>query len=141
MAFLVDRKFFVSKWRRYRINQRRVVVAESVEKGDVHFHKSHEDHDGEIAILGDDENSGAWKRQRKEEISMASAALKEQQSAHKGADKQMVRKFAAYQVLEDTPKSRAFYRVNAIRRFTGSRGVLPVKPKTESIRVMSSPCQ
>ena len=137
MAFMIDRKFFVSKWRRYRLNQRNVVVAESVEKGDVHFHKSHRegDDDAEIAILADDTDSGSRSRKRKEDISMASTALKSQQAALKGADKQTVRKFAAYQLLEDTPKSRAFYRVNAIRRLTGSRGVLPVQPKIDNVRV------
>ena len=138
MAFMVDRKFFVSKWRRYRLNQRHVVVAESVEKGDVHFHRSHKEggDDAEIAILADDDtDAGARNRKRKEEISMASTALKAQQAELKGADKETVRKFAAYQLLEDTPKSRAFYRVNAIRRLTGSRGVLPVQPKIDNVRV------
>lgn len=136
MAFMVDRKFFVSNWRRYRLNQRHVVVAESVEKGDVHFHRSHkEGDDAEIAILANDTDSGARSRKRNEEISMASIALKSQQTELKGADKETVRKFAAYRLLEDTPKSRAFYRVNAIRRLTGSRGVLPVQPKIDNVRV------
>lgn len=134
MAFLTDRKFFVSNWQRYRINQRRVVVAESVEKGDVHFHNQEGD-GAEVAILADDTDSGVRKRKRKEEISMASTALKSQQATLKGTDKETVRKFAAYQLFEDTPKSRAFYRINAIRRLTGSRGVLPVRPKTDNIRV------
>ena len=129
MAFFIDRKFFVSSWRRYRLNQRRVVVAESVEKGDVHY-KSRKDggDDAEVAILANDADSGSEKRK---EISRASKALKLQQSTLKGADKETVRKFAAYKLLEDTPKSRAYYRVNAIRRFTGSRGVLPVQPKLD----------
>lgn len=128
MAFMVDRKFFVNKWRRYRINQRRVLVAESVEKGDVHFHKSQNE---EVTVLSDDTDSSTQKQKRKE-VSMASAALKSQQAALKGADNNTVRKFAAYQLLEDTPKSRAFYRVNAIRRLTGSRGVVPVRPKMDN---------
>lgn len=142
MAFMVDRKFFASKWRRYRINQRHVVVAENVEKGDVHFHKSHSEDgdDANVAIINDDADSDSRIKQRKEEISMASAALKSQQAALKGADKETVRKFAAYQLLEETPKSRALYRVNAIRRLTGSRSVLPVRPKldTTSTRVRKS---
>ena len=138
MAFLVDRKFFVSNWRRYRINQRRVVVAENVERGDVHFHKSHNgDDDANAAILGGD-TDGSRSKKRKEDISMASAALKSQQAALKGADKETVRKLAAYQVLEDTPKSRAFYRINAIRRLTGSRGVLPIRPNIDDTRVRKS---
>lgn len=136
MAFLVDRKFFVSKWRRYRLNQRRVIVAESVEKGDVQL-QYHKRNDSGIAVFSNDTDldSSSRSKQRKEEISMASAALKSQQTTLKGADKETVRKFAAYQLLEDTPKSRAFYRINAIRRLTGSRGVLPVQPKTDVIRV------
>lgn len=138
MAFLVDRKFFVSNFRRYRINQRRVVVAENVERGDVHFHKTQNgDDDANAAILGSDTDDSRSKK-RKEDISMASAALKSQQAALKGADKETVRKFAAYQVLEDTPKSRAFYRINAIRRLTGSRGVLPVRPNIDNTRVRKS---
>ena len=130
MAFFIDRKFFVSNWRRYRLNQRRVVVAESVEKGDVHY-KSRKgtNDDAEVAILANDGDSGAEKRK---EISRASKALKSQQSTLKNADKETVRKFAAYKLLEDTPKSRAFYRVNAIRRLTGSRGVFPVQPKLDN---------
>ena len=138
MAFMIDRKFFVSKWRQYRLNQRHVVVAESVEKGDVHFHRSRKeaDDDAEIAILADDTNhSGSRSRKRREDVYMASSALKSQQAELKGADKETVRKFAAYQLLEDKPKSRAIHRVNAIRRLTGSRNVLPVKPKIDNVRV------
>jgi len=135
LAFLTDRKFFISKWQRYRINQRRVIVAESVEKGDVHFHNKGDN--AEVAILADDTDSHARNRKRKEEISMASTALKSQQATLKGVDKETVRKFAAYQLLEDTPKSRAFYRINAIRRLTGSRGLLPVQPKIDNIGVRS----
>lgn len=138
MAFLVDRKFFISKWRRYRINQRRVIVAENVEKGDVHFRKrDNEGDEADVAMLehSADTDSNSRSAKRKEEISMASTALKSQQTALKGADKETVRKFAAYQLLEDKPKSRAFYRINAIRRLTGSRNVLPVRPKIDNVRV------
>lgn len=138
MAFLVDRKFFISKWRRYRINQRRVIVAENVEKGDVHFRKrDNEGDEADVAMLehSADTDSNSRSAKRKEEISMASTALKSQQAALKGADKETVRKFAAYQLLEDKPKSRAFYRINAIRRLTGSRNVFPVRPKIDNVRV------
>ena len=138
LAFLTDRKFFVSEWRKYRVNQRRVIVAESVKKGEgVHYSKGLEEGtDGDVAIGdGNDDDRQAILQKRREDISVASAALKAQHTTLKGADKDTVRKFAAYEVMESTPKSRAFYRINAIRRLTGSRGVIPVKPKIADEKV------
>ena len=112
---MINKKFFLSKWQRY-------------------CHREG-DYDAKINIPADDTDSGSRSRKQKEDISMASIALKSQQAALKGAGKQTVRKFAAYQLLEDIPKSRAFYRVNAIRRLTGSHGVLPVRPKIDNVRV------
>jgi len=138
LAFLTDRKFFVSEWRKYRVNQRRVIVAESVKKGEgVHYSKGLEEGtDGDVAIDdGNDNDRQAILQKQREDISVASAALKAQHAALKGADKDTVRKFAAYEMMESTPKSRAFYRINAIRRLTGSRGVIPVKPKIADEKV------
>jgi len=137
-AFLTDRKFFVSKWRRYRINQRHVVVAESVNKGEgVHYTKGLEEGGDDDVAIGDgnDDDRQAILRKRREDVAMASVALKSKHSALKGADRETVRKFAAYEMLENTPKSRAFYRINAIRSLTGSRTVLPPKPKIADEKV------
>jgi len=115
-----------------------VIVAESVKKGEgVHYSKGLEESaDDGVAIddRNDDERQAILQKQR-EDISIATAALKAQHTTLKGADKDTVRKFAAYEVIESTPKSRAFYRINAIRRLTGSRGVLPVKPKIADEKV------
>ena len=131
MAFLTDRKFFVSKWRKYGFSQRRVLAAENIEVIDgVHFSKGLEEGtEGDVVVDKQDRQAIFRKRMQPEDISMASAALKAQHAALKGADKDTVRKFAAYEMMESAPKSRAFYRINAIRRLTGSRGVIPVKPK------------
>ena len=136
MAFLTDRKFFISKWRKYGFSQRRVLAAENIIVRDgVHFSKGLEEGtEGDIVI---DRQVIFRKQMQPEDISVASAALKAQHTTLKGADKDTVRKFAAYEVMESTPKSRAFYRINAIRRLTGSRGVIPVKPTVEEEKVCS----
>jgi len=130
MAFLTDRKFFINEWQKYGFKQRRVVAAENV-KG-VHFTKGLEEGTKEDVVINNDIRQTVF---RKEDISIASEALKAQHTTLKGADKDTVRKFAAYEMMESTPKSRAFYRINAIRRLSGSRGVLPVKPKVDEEKV------
>jgi len=145
MAFLTDRKFFASKWRKYRFNQRRVVVAENVtEEEGAHFPKGFIEAYGDVTIGDKTKNNNRQDKLRNEkrennlDISIASAALKSHSATLKGANKNTIRKFAAYDMLKNTPKSRALYYINAIRRLTGSRGILPVKPQLDKVNVSMS---
>ena len=121
-AYLADRKIFFGKFlsKRYRANKHKTVVM--TEGGEMEM--GEKNHLGDDVLFkgldSDDVEFREFERHRKDFIEI----LRELRKKHPNVDMRTLEEMAELEAMNRGPKSRAFYRIQATRKLTGSGNVI-----------------
>ena len=114
-AYIADKRIFFYKFmtKRYRATKRKTVVV--TEGGDMEMNKA-----GDMADPSDNPEVMEFEKQRKEYMDV----IRDLRKKNPNIDIKQLEEQAQYEIMNRGPKSRAFYRIQATRKLTGSGNVI-----------------
>ncbi|XP_050404686.1 sodium/calcium exchanger 1 isoform X2 [Patella vulgata] len=132
-AYIADRKLLVYKFfsKKYRASDRKGVVIQSEGFGDQEMGDGKSNHLGDDVdfkgLNSEDSEVREFEKHRMEYIEI----MRELRKKHPNVDMKTLEEMAEYEAVNRGPKSRAFYRIQATRKLTGSGNVIK-KAKVET---------
>ncbi|ESO85659.1 hypothetical protein LOTGIDRAFT_107505 [Lottia gigantea] len=125
-AYIADRKILVYRFfsKKYRASNRKGVIVQSEGYGDQEMADGKTNHVGdEVEFKGlnsEDSEVKEFEKHRMEYIEI----MRELRKKHPNVDMKTLEEMAEYEAVNRGPKSRAFYRIQATRKLTGSGNVI-----------------